>query len=125
MSARAVTANRSTRADAWGDVAAQGAAARLATAAVLTLALLSGCSESPERLLARATAARDARDDVETERHLKALLRRTPDSLEARLMLATLHATRHDAPSAAKEWQRRWSSVRGPIVRCPAWSPHG
>jgi putative PEP-CTERM system TPR-repeat lipoprotein len=106
MSARAVTANRSTRADAWGDVAAQGAAARLATAAVLTLALLSGCSESPERLLARATAARDARDDVETERHLKALLRRTPDSLEARLMLATLHATRHDAPSAAKEWQR-------------------
>ena len=99
-------ATRATRADSGADVAARSAAVRLATAAVLALAVLSGCSESPERLLARATAARDTRDDAEAERHLKTLLRRTPDSLEARLMLAALHATRHDAPSAAKEWQR-------------------
>jgi putative PEP-CTERM system TPR-repeat lipoprotein len=106
MPARAVTAARATRLAPRRTLAARGPAVRLATAAVLALAVLAGCGDSPERLLARATAARDARDDAEAERHLKVLLRRTPDSLEARLMLAALHATRHDAPSAAKEWQR-------------------
>jgi putative PEP-CTERM system TPR-repeat lipoprotein len=86
--------------------AVQRSSARLAFAAGLVAALLAGCGDSPQRLMQKASAAREARDDEAAEQHLKAVLRKAPDSLDARLMLAALHASRHDAPSAAKEWRR-------------------
>ncbi|RPH46468.1 MAG: PEP-CTERM system TPR-repeat protein PrsT [Burkholderiales bacterium] len=84
----------------------QRSGTRLAAAAGLAVALLAGCGDSPDRLMQKAGAAREARDLEASERHLKAALRKRPDSVDARLMLAAVHASRHDAPSAAKEWQR-------------------
>lgn len=84
--------------------------------------LAGGCDRgSPQRGLERARAALAAGDAVGAEKTLKAVLRSAPKTVEARLLLAALHAARQDGASAAKEWQQAIALGAPPERALPGW----
>lgn len=76
-----------------------------ACAALVALAALAGCGDSPESQLAKAKESLAKNEIKAAEIHLKNLLQKN-DIAEARFLLGTIHLKAGDARSAEKELKR-------------------
>lgn len=82
-----------------------GRGRRLALAAI-TAALLAGCSDSPEEMLASAKSYLASNDLNAASIQLKNALQENANLAEARFLLGKVNLERGDVPGAAKELQR-------------------
>jgi putative PEP-CTERM system TPR-repeat lipoprotein len=87
---------------------------RVATALVL-VASLAACGDSPDRLLARAQQAVSANEPKAAEIHLKNLLQQQ-ERADARLLLGQLHAAAGDWRSAGKEFELALAAGHEPAI---------
>ncbi len=77
-------------------------------ALVATLALLSGCEESPRDKFMDGRQALTARDADGAEEKLQAAIEADPDLLEARRLMANVHLLRGDFEQAEATLDRLW-----------------
>ena len=74
--------------------------------AALSAALLAGCGQSPEEMLASAKSYLEKQDLGAASIQLKNALQENGNLAEARFLLGSIHVTQGDAAGAVKELQR-------------------
>lgn len=80
--------------------------ARGVAVAALTAALLAGCGQSPEEMLASARSYMEKQDLSAASIQLKNALQENGNLAEARFLLGSIHVKQGDAVGAVKELQR-------------------
>ena len=79
------------------------ARARGVALAALTAALLAGCGQSPEQMLASAKSYMEKQDLSAASIQLKNALQENGNLAEARFLLGSIHVKQGDAVGAVKE----------------------
>ncbi len=95
----------SEKLNAWRRAGRTGRA-RAVVIAALTAALLAGCGQSPEEMLASAKSYMEKQDLGAASIQLKNALQENGSLTEARFLLGSIHVRQGDSAAAVKELQR-------------------